>query len=370
MDRKSLGVLIGVGVLLVIAIALLISYIMSGGSLKMTNLIEKTEDIKNKPIIELSLNSDKYTTDSVLINVKTYMSDGSKIEAIILPNDQEVISTETIYEVTQNGDYEFTVKAENGEYSKEIITVNTILDSSADVPYIPDGFEHVEGTEVSTGYVIVDEYGNEFVWIPVSTGLLTRDTEGNEQYEESVNEISEFKNSVKRYYGFYVAKYEASLSMINGKETITSKSDVIPVSNVNYRTAYDKSRKMYEVYGYDKVKTALMNSYAWDTILKWIDRSITNYSKNISYGNYSGTILPTGNKRSDVVNNICDLSGNLREWTTEIYYTSTGIDITDLYRVIRGGSANIEKVASSHIAYPDSMIDTYWGFRVILYKDV
>ena len=40
----------------------------------------------------------------------------------------------------------------------------------------------------------------------------------------------------------------------------------------------------------------------------------------------------------------------------------------EIYRVIRGGSAIIEKSAESHIVYPDTMTDTYWGFRVVLYK--
>ena len=369
MDKKSLVVMISVGVLLIIAIALLICYVASGGSLKTTDIIGKTEEL-SKPIIELFLNSEKYTTESVIINIKTYMEDGSEIESIILPNNQEVISTETMYEVTKNGEYEFIVKGKNGGISKQTIEINNILDSSSDVPYIPADFEHVEGTEVSSGYTIIDKYGNEFVWIPVSTGILTRESDGDNKYEENTSEISEFINSVQRYYGFYVAKYEASLATLNGKETIAFKANVIPLSNVNYRIAYDKSQKMCEIYKYNGVKTSLINSYAWDTTLKWINKSITNYSKNISYGNYSGIIFPTGDKKSDIVNNICDLAGNLREWTTEMYYTSTETETTDIYRVIRGGSANIEKVASSHIAYPDYMTDTYWGFRAILYKEL
>ena len=174
-----------------------------------------------------------------------------------------------------------------------------------------------------------------------------------------------------RYYGFYIAKYEASEIKINEKETIASKKDVIPLSNINYNIAYEKAQKMYQIYNYSDSKTALINSYAWDTTLKWIDNNVTNYSKNISYGNYSGIINLTGNTDTDIVNNICDLSGNLREWTTEIYYVENDISVLeekDVYRVIRGGSANIEKAASSHIVYPDTMTDTYWGFRVVLYK--
>lgn len=370
MENKSLVVIIGVIILVIIAIALLFVHIGTGGSLKTEDLFGETEEL-DKPVINLYLNSEKYTSGSVIINIESYMEDGSEIEAIVLPNTQEVISSNTKYEVNQNGDYEFVVRAKNGEISRKTITVNNILDSSPDVPYIPQGFEHVKDTSVQTGYTIIDDYGNEFVWIPVETGMLTRETEGNLQYEENVSEIDEFSNSVLRYYGFYVAKYEASEIVINGEKTISFVKDVIPLSNINYKEAYEKSQNMYKIYEYKDTKTALMNSYAWDTTLKWINKSITNYSNNVSYGNYSGTILPTGNTDNDVVNNICDLSGNLREWTTEEYYTINDAAVTEeknVYRVIRGGSANIQKVASSHIVYPDTMTDTYWGFRTILYK--
>lgn len=370
MKNKSLVVIIGVVILVIIAIALLFSYIISGGSLKTEDLIGKAEE-EIKPVIELTLNSEEYTFGNVIINVSSYMEDGSEIDYIILPNYQEVISSTTRYEVTKNGDYEFIAKAKNGQESKKTISINTIIDSSPDAPYIPEGFRHVEGTEVESGYTIIDDYGNEFVWIPIETGKLIRETEGNLQYDENVSEINELSQSVLRYYGFYIAKYEASEIKINEKETIASKKDVIPLSNINYNIAYEKAQKMYQIYNYSDSKTALINSYAWDTTLKWIDNNVTNYSKNISYGNYSGIINLTGNTDTDIVNNICDLSGNLREWTTEIYYVENDISVLeekDVYRVIRGGSANIEKAASSHIVYPDTMTDTYWGFRVVLYK--
>lgn len=143
---------------------------------------------------------------------------------------------------------------------------------------------------------------------------------------------------------------------------------------------------MADVYGYSGVKTALINSYAWDTAISWMSETETNYSTNTSYGNYSGTILATGNTETDEINSICDMAGNLREWTTEIYLstsetsegnvsnnnTSSDDSVEDYavvdYRVVRGGSANITKVANSRIGQLESLSDPYWGFRVILYK--
>jgi formylglycine-generating enzyme required for sulfatase activity len=82
------------------------------------------------------------------------------------------------------------------------------------------------------------------------------------------------------------------------------------------------------------------------------------------------------------------MSGNLREWTTEVYYANILDDTDDSsntisntttdeeievqensYRVVRGGSANINKVANSRIGELESLSDAYWGFRIVLYKE-
>lgn len=371
MKGKSMGVIIAVGVLSIIAIILLIVYVSGGGSLKTEDVINSEKEELAKPSIVLDYEPKTNTSGKVIIYVETSMPDGSGIESIILPNAQEVISTETKYEVTKNGEFEFTVKAENGEISSQKIEINNILDSSSDEPYIPEGFEHVEGTEVDTGFVIKDEYGNEFVWVPVETGKLTRNTEGSTQYVEYTEEITAFSISAARYYGFYISRYEASAA--ESDDSISCKKGLIPMTNVTYLSAYEKARNMSKTYKYTDVTTSLTNSYAWDTTLKWINNSITNYSTNISYGNYSGRIVTTGSTESDNANNIYDMSGNLREWTTEVYYPEvldgTLIEQNKVYRVIRGGGANMGKNASSHIGHPENMSDTYWGFRVILYKN-
>ena len=37
-------------------------------------------------------------------------------------------------------------------------------------------------------------------------------------------------------------------------------------------------------------------------------------------------------------------------------------------KVLRGGSANLNKSASSRTAYSQELKDEYWGFRPILFK--
>ena len=159
----------------------------------------------------------------------------------------------------------------------------------------------------------------------------------------------------------------------------------MPWTNITYQNASEAANNTAVALQYpEDIVTAISSSYAWDTTLTWIDKSIINYSTNTSYGNYSGTVLPTGGTESDRVKNICDLSGNVREWTTEIYKevvttntkkttstkTSNNLEATDyVNRVVRGGSAYINKVASSRNGYPENLTDEYWGFRVVLYKN-
>lgn len=325
-----------------------------------------------------------------IINVEASIEGDNSILEILLPDGETVQGDTAEYKVSKAGEYEFTVTASNGVSVVEKITIDNVSEVSASNPYIPDGFTHVSDTEVETGYVIKDDNDNEFVWVPVESGRLTRNTNGNDQYEESDSTATGLYNSVAKYYGFYIGRYEASKAEFNDAKTVASKADVLPWANVTYLEAYDVSNKMASVYGYSKVKTALINSYAWDTALNWLNSSQSNYSSNTSYGNYSGTILETGKTSNDSVNSICDMAGNLREWTTEIYYPGSSVENTSnvsnnesnsenltgnevaqstTYRVIRGGSANINKVANSHIGQLESMSDSYWGFRVILYKD-
>ena len=124
----------------------------------------------------------------------------------------------------------------------------------------------------------------------------------------------------------------------------------------------------------DNYDTQLINSYAWDTTLAWLNKRVKNYSSSLNYGNYTGTVRNTGQTETDIINNICDMSGNVREWTTE---TNTEAkvpqkrgddEIIIINKVVRGGSANLNKNATSRTGYNQELTDDYWGFRAILYK--
>jgi len=71
------------------------------------------------------------------------------------------------------GKYDDTLKP----IAKQNSTINGEK-ASADNPVIPKGFKHLTGT-VDTGFVIQDEAGNEFVWIPVNGTTIKLELDNN-----------------------------------------------------------------------------------------------------------------------------------------------------------------------------------------------
>ena len=139
--------------------------------------------------------------------------------------------------------------------------------------------------------------------------------------------------SIKKYGGFYVARYEAGIE--NGK--VTSKIGITPTSAAN-----DQSKTWYGLYSLAKTYTNNKNSVTsqmiwgsqYDAMLNF---ALTGNDKSkvtsTEYGNYTNTLLKTGLTRtSDKINNIYDLGGNLWEWTSEAYNTFS--------RAFRGGIYN------------------------------
>ena len=350
-----------------------------------------------KPQLAIEINTLEEKQSSVILTVTATTEDAQGIESITLPDGNILNTTKTEYTVTKNGDYEFKVLGKNGQETIEKMTVTNIQELSQIQPYLPVGFSHVEG-DATDGYVIQDQSGNQFVWVPVLNNELTRNHLNATDFKENDILTSEFVNSVTKNNGFYIGRYESGvvwnkeqvLEQYENPETkkveerlvekdvgtVTIKQGQVPWTNINYTDAYQVSKNMKDVYGYQNVTTALINSFAWDTTMKWIDKTNRNFSTATQNGNYSDTLAYTGTTPKDVANRIFDLSGNVREWSTEIFIPTTAEmenkDASQLqegdYRVVRGGSVTLNKTASSFNGYPIDTTAVYWGFRVILYQ--
>ena len=293
----------------------------------------------------------------------------------------------------------------NKELSK---TDNTKLkDEKGNRIVVPAGFKIVNGaTTVDKGIVIEDvtesgTKGSQFVWIPVGTitkadgtsveinlNRYTFDSNGiptaqddkiidtyYQELEESnkgntvAKSISDFKTSALKNGGYYIGRYEARTATArnaagNALTQITEKG----TENVyNYVTQLQAAQLSQNMYNSDKFTSDLMNSYAWDTAIVFIQ----NYGTNTKYSRQNslytslaqtGTNSLTDTSKIDVQCNIYDMASNIIEWTTE---TSS---YSSVPCVIRGGNYyNSNSCTSIRGINNTSYSSKDIGFRPLLY---
>jgi len=219
-----------------------------------------------------------------------------------------------------------------------------VSDGAGGVVPIPSGFYYVggtakSGTVISDNLADKDKYkgqevvgtnlsGNQFVFIPVNGIDLKyeQDHKYDGKYEYAyTTELSGYTSqsdwsddsgestSVKNYGGFFIGRYEAGYpdeikegTIVKIKDSATGK---VPVSKagiaswnlVSQTVAKTASESMYNTDD-SKVKSKLVDSYAWDTTCKWLKNSgiIKDDSagkvSSTSYGNYydSTFTIPKG----------------------------------------------------------------------------
>ena len=292
--------------------------------------------------------------------------------------------------------------------AKPVLTGSTILKDDNDVEInVPLGFNISQdsATVVANGIVIEDKNGNEFVWIPVSRSaflnnklLYSRSSFNADDYSKYTETMStDEQNSVELNNGFYIGRYEAGDSTIPTASTSSLRTETSGFTNAvcikkgyapyNYITkanAQNLAENFDTVQGYTGITgTKLCSSYAWDSAITYIQKSVSGYATNSPQGNYSdvenftyttinGTVetkeknnnvlIPTG--QTTPVCGIYDLGGNVGEWSTETY-----TDGTYTPNVIRGGNYinSYSNCASGHRAHWDNTILPTIGFRIALF---
>ena len=220
---------------------------------------------------------------------------------------------------------------------------------------IPEGLKiaDVPASKVRDGVVIEDKDGNQFVWVPVATLADYKRTwytgyGAFSEYSEALPEDE--KTSVERYKGFYIGRYEAGdkenteaktlRSSNDVTKTVTIKANQAPYNYVTRTQAISLAEGFKNQQGY-KAKTKLVSSYAWDTTIAFLQKVNSDYGSSSEEGNYYDTtfsytditgatktkasdsevLVPTG--QTTPVCNIYDMGGNVWEWTTESYSSTT-----------------------------------------------
>ena len=185
---------------------------------------------------------------------------------------------------------------------------------------------------------------------------ISNEKEDTTATNTTAKDLEAFINKTKANKGFYIARYEASYgSEYNSSGTTSAEkygnakplskvSTACSTSSMNYTTgtlwnfisqpqAAMVSKNMYS--GNNSVESDLINSYAWDTAIVYIQAmGNTNYANANCDTNGNTTLKNTG-ETGDKVCNIFDMSGNTGEWTTE--YSTYELDDRAYPYIRRGG---------------------------------
>ena len=295
-------------------------------------------------------------------------------------------------------------------------TVQDSLGNKVVVPagfkvYIPEGTS-LEDYNVENGIIIEDvsakdatTKGSQFVWIP--TGTIHRKNKedvtinldrytfasNGDATQQGTNEIDEYagdpcqelasssygnttavniddflaKAAPNASGGFYIGRYEARdgiqtsearTDSTNDENQVVTKAGNFVYNYVTQSQAATLSRNMYTSSNFT---SDLINSYAWDTALVFI-QSCSDDNRYSQQNSLNENELAEKGTTNDVKCNIYDMASNCYEWSTETAKNNSTPCVN------RGGGC----YGSAYLAstrYGDSTTDDYVGdsFRPLLY---
>ena len=333
-----------------------------------------------------------------------------------VPVETQITSETELKAKEEYGKYEMKISdIDVGEITYE--TSYTIFkDVNGEQVPIPEGYivsENSDENIVNKGLVISDSRGNEYVWISCTVNSSSNklqykrtewgvekdgtdnsraikdeltlkdidvtysktDTDNgiNEEIsKEIVAQINAEKESIKKYGGYYIGRYEVG----KDNKTAVIKAEQEPYVNIKWSKAYELAKG---IGGGEGATTYLCSSYSWDTAINFIQNTTgKNYATSIIgfYGNWksqevkdsSGKVIKPVNTAqrlntglTTALCNIYDMGGNVGEFTTEL---NPGTSETV---VLRGGSLNYNFPAGYRWDSHSRVATSYYGFRATLF---
>ncbi len=197
------------------------------------------------------------------------------------------------------------------------------------------------------------------------TGIASSGTDG---LNTTALNLKGFVDSVKTNGGYYIARYEASYGTDGKANSKVSNSftdsNTVPTTRTegmlwNYITQIDSATASRNLY--TTVTSDLINSYAWDTAIVYIQ----NFSGDTDYSRQDGesinSSLTNTGVNGDEVCKINDMASNISEWTTE-YSTTISVTSHALPCTPRGGNYASYRFYNSADCYKNRTT-----FRLTLY---
>ena len=333
-----------------------------------------------------------------------------------VPVETQITSETKLKAKEEYGKYEMKISdIDVGEITYE--TSYTIFkDVNGEQVPIPEGYivsENSDENIVNKGLVISDSRGNEYVWISctvdsssnklqykrtewgvekdgtdnsraIKDELTLKDIDvtysktdtdngiNEEISKEIVAQINAEKESIKKYGGYYIGRYEVG----KDNKTAVIKAEQEPYVNIKWSKAYELAKG---IGGGEGATTYLCSSYSWDTAINFIQNTTgKNYATSIIgfNGNWksqevkdsSGKVIKPVNTAqrlntglTTALCNIYDMGGNVGEFTTEL---NPGTSETV---VLRGGVINIDRPAGYRWDGLSGNASSNYGFRATLF---
>ena len=238
---------------------------------------------------------------------------------------------------------------DGGTPSNEIILGRyTFADDSVGTPTLQQAAytknEDGSYTDNYTTPKVIEPYYSELATYRVGTA-----SDGLDGLNATAYNLKEWIDSVKENGGYYIGRYEASYASGTSvdnykaatKVSIGYSEDAMsysPGTLWNFITQLDASKVAINTYADStSVKSDLMNSYAWDTAIVFIQEcGRTNYANQDGYS-INNNLTNTGTGQDEVCK-INDMASNIVEWTTE-YSSSEDSSEDNAYPcTFRGGS--------------------------------
>ena len=236
---------------------------------------------------------------------------------------------------------------------------------------IIEGIEEMDrGTPNSSDYREPDLVTNDNDTYAAQAGFTAKEATGTEEAktalkvmaESLVQDYSEMIESIAKYKGFYIGRYELSTKTENGVKVGIEQKDKASQTNTNWYELYKYSKN---IAGSENMQTRMIWGCQWDVTCKWLEDHNYDINNSSAWGNYSnyntannyaegsekyeagaGEKQNTGSSENWKANNIYDLAGNCYEWTQEA--------VSTVYRASRGGGYS-RSGSGSPASYRDSI---------------
>ena len=270
---------------------------------------------------------------------------GESVEQGIVIEDKE--GNQFVWVPVSNINADGSNKIVKDDGSKIEITLGryTFATTSPGTPtLIQKGSEYAETTIAkATAGTLDTKYRAKSYYYELSDYRVSNEKTDSTGTNTTAKDLQAFIEKTNTNKGFYIARYEASYGSgynSSGTDTATKFANAKPLSKVSTANSkrsmnYNKgtlwncitqpqaalvSQNMYKNDSY--VESDLINSYAWDTAIVYIQAMGNSNYANANRDTTGNTDLKDTGSTGDEKCKIFDMAGNTAEWTTE-YSTST-----------------------------------------------